>query len=427
MTATRISRVATLAVAGLVWALAASALWRTKVPADLHLPRLDPLTVFGAGTVRAGERYERFFEYEWLLGTVVKVLALVVMVQRGPRLARSLGLGRVNAGLITGVVVTAVLWAVSLPFDIAAGWWQRRHGISTENWGTIVFSPWGTLLSTTSRTVIVLAIVLLLAKRFARNWWIAAATILLGLGLLLQFLLPYANRIGTHPIGSPQLAAAVVRLKAREHAGDPAVRVQPVSGQTTAANAYAIGIGPSSSVFIWNTMLDGRFTSREVRFVVGHELAHLARLHLWKGIAWGGLIGIPLLAAVALVTGRRGGLRNPGTVPLALLTVTVLQLAVTPFTNAVSRRYEAEADWVGLQGTQDPAAAKGLFKGFARTDLQDPNPPGWAHVFLDDHPPLLTRVEQAEAFQRQMRASAVGPGGRFGEVPNSFLRRPLRK
>jgi STE24 endopeptidase len=216
-------------------------------------------------------------------------------------------------------------------------------------------------------------------------------------------------------------------VEAREHAGNPAVRIQKVHDQTTAANAYAIGIGSSSSVFIWDTMLDGRFTPREVRFVVGHELAHLARLHLWKGIAWGALIGIPLLAGVAFVTGRRGGLRNPETVPLALLTITLLQLALTPLTNTVSRRYEAEADWVGLQGTQDPEAAKGLFKGFVRTDLQDPDPPGWAHVFLDDHPPLLTRVEQAEAFQRQSRSSAVGPGGRFGEVPNSFLRRPLRE
>jgi Zn-dependent protease with chaperone function len=403
MTATRISRVATLAVAALVWALAAAALWRTKVPADLHLPRLDAKTVFGADAVRAGERYSRFFDYEWLLGTLVGVLALVVMVRRGPRLARSLGLGPVNAGLITGVVVITVLWAVSLPFDIAAGWWARRHGISTEDWGTIILSPWAGLLGATFATVIVLAILLLLAKRFARNWWIGAATILLALGFVLQFVLPYANRIGTHPIRSQQLAIAVERLKAREHAGDPPVRIEPVQDKTTAANAYAIGIGPSSSVFIWDTMLDGRFKPREVRFVVAHELAHLARLHLWKGLAWGALIGIPLLAAVALVTGRRGGLRNPATVPLALLTITLLQLALSPFTNTISRRYEAEADWVGLQGTQDPEAAKGLFKGFATADLQDPDPPGWVHVFLDDHPPLLTRVEQAEAFRAQRR------------------------
>jgi STE24 endopeptidase len=403
MTATRISRVATLAVAALVWALAAAALWRTKVPADLDLPRLDPQAVFGADVVRAGVRYERFLDYEWLLGTIVTLVALVVMVRRGPRLARSLGLGRVNAGLITGVVVTTVLWAVSVPFDLAAAWWERRHGISTEDWGTIILTPWEGLLGTTFATVVVLAIFLLLAKRFARNWWIGAATALFVLGLVLQFVLPYVNRYGTHPIRAPKLAAAVKQLEVREHAGHPTVRVEPVSDQTSAANAYAIGIGPSSSVFIWDTMLDGRFTTREVRFVIGHELAHLARLHLWKGIAWGVLIGVPLLAAIAFVTARRGGLRDPANVPLALLTLAVLQLALTPFTNTVSRRYEAEADWVGLQGTRDPEAAKGLFRGFAKADLQDPDPPGWVHVLLDTHPPLLTRVEQAEAYKRVAR------------------------
>jgi STE24 endopeptidase len=403
MTATRISRVATLAVAALVWAFAAAALWRTKVPADLQLPRLDAQSVFGADAVRAGIRYERFVDYAWLVGTIVSLVVLLVMVRRGPRLARSLGLGRVNAGLITGVVVTTVLWAVSLPFDFAVAWWERRHGISTEDWGTIIFTPWGGLLATTFGTAVVLAVFLLLAKRYARSWWIGAAAFLLVLGFAAQFALPYVNRYGTDPIGAPKLAAAVKQLEAREHTGHPTVRVEQVSDQTTAANAYAIGLGPSSSVFIWDTMLDGRFTTRELRFVIGHELAHLARLHLWKGIAWGVLIGIPLLAAVAFVTGRRGGLRNPGTVPLALLTITVLQLALAPFTSAVSRRYEAEADWVGLQGTQDPEAAKGLFKEFVRTDLQDPSPPGWVHVFLDDHPTPLTRIEQAEAYKRLRR------------------------
>jgi len=44
-----------------------------------------------------------------------------------------------------------------------------------------------------------------------------------------------------------------------------------------------------------------------------------------------------------------------------------------------------------------------FFKEFVVTDLQDPAPPGWAHIFLDDHPPPLTRVEQADAFERLNR------------------------
>lgn len=403
MTAIRIGRVATLAVLAALWVIAATLLWRTKVPADLQLPSLDANAVFGPKAVRAGERYERFLDLNWLLGTIATLVTLLVMVRRAPRLASSLGLGRVNAAIITGVVVITVVWAVSIPFGLAAAWWRRRHGISTESWDSIVFSPWGALLGETFAAVVALGILLLFAKRFARNWWLAGGLLLLAIAFGVQFAFPYVNRLGTHPVRSQRLATVVERLEQREHAGDPTVRVEPVHDQTTAANAYAVGLGPSSSIFIWDTLLDGRYSLREVRFVVGHELAHLARKHLWKGIAWAGLIGLPILAAAAFVTRRRGGILEPGVIVLALLTVVVLQLALTPFTNAVSRRYEAEADWVSLVSTRDPQAARGLFREFVVTDLQDPDPPAWAHVLLDTHPPPLTRVEQAEAFRSLSR------------------------
>lgn len=404
MTATRIVRPATLAVAAVtVWAVAATFLWRTKVPADLHLPSLDAREVFGAHAVRAGTRFDRFFEIEWVLETLTSLAVLLVLARRGPRLARSLGLGPVNAGLISAVLVGVVLWTVSLPFGFASAWWSRRHGILQQSWVSIVFEPWGTLLGSTFVTALVFAVLLLLAKRFARSWWIGAGIVIFALAFVLQLVFPYLQRLGTHPVRSPELAAQIETLERREHVGRPTVRVVPMQDETTAANAYAIGIGPSRGIFIWDTMLDGRFTSGEVRFVVGHELGHLARWHIWKGIAWGALIGFPLLALVALVTGRRGGLRNPGTVPLALLTLSVAGVVVTPFTNTVSRRYEAEADWMALNATRDPASARGLFKEFVETDLQNPDPPGWVHVFLENHPSALVRVEQAEAWRRLNR------------------------
>ena len=266
-----------------------------------------------------------------------------------------------------------------------------------------MFSPWGGLLRTTLMTVIVLAVVLTLAKRLAQSWWIPAAAIVLGLAVLLQLLTPYLQRLGAHRVRSPAFAGEIRRLEDREHVGRPSVRIVPMRHQTTAANAFAIGIGPSRGIFIWDTMLDGRFTPREVRFVVAHELGHLARWHIWKGIAWGGLIGIPILALVAFVTGRRGGLRNPAAVPLAFLTITAAGVATAPLVNAVSRRYEAEADWMALTATRDPAAARGLFKGFVTTDLQNPAPPAWVNVFLEDHPSALWRVEQADAWARLNR------------------------
>jgi STE24 endopeptidase len=340
---------------------------------------------------------------EWLVATPAMLAVLAVFLVRGPRLARRLGLGPVNAGIVTAVFITVVVWAVSVPFDIAASWWSRRHGILQRSWSSIVFEPVGGLVRTTISTTIVIAVVLLLAKRLPQTWWLAAGGIVLVLALGLQFVVPYAQRIGTHPVRSPQLSAQIRTLEQREHVGRPVIRVAPVSGETSAANAFSIGIGPSRSVIIWNTLLDGRFTPREVRFVVGHELGHLARWHIWKGIAWGILFGLPIFGLVAFVTGRRGGLRRPENVPLALFTLALAGLAITPLANAVSRRYEAEADWMAVQATRDPGAGRALFQDFVRTDLQNPDPPGWVNVLLEDHPSALRRVEQVEAWRRLHR------------------------
>jgi STE24 endopeptidase len=400
-TATRIVRPATIAVVALaVWALATVLLLRTKVPGDLSPPQLDPRRVFGAEAVRAGARFDRFFDYEWLLATLTTIAVLGVYLRRGPRLARALPLGAVNAGIVTAVFISVVVWAAGLPFDYAASWWSRRHDILQRSWASIVFEPLGTLVRTTISTTIVVAVALLLAKRLPRMWWLAAAGVVLVLAVGVQFALPYLNRVGTHPVRSHALAGQIRRLENRERVGRPVVRIAPVADETSAANAYSIGIGPSRTVIIWNTLLDGRFSPREVGFVVAHELGHLARHHIWKGIAWGVLFGVPIFGLVGYVTGRRGGLRRPENVPLALFTLALAGLVVTPLANAVSRHYEAEADWMAVQATRDPGAGRALFVDFVRTDLQNPDPPGWVTLFLEDHPSALARVEQVEAWRR---------------------------
>jgi STE24 endopeptidase len=403
MTATRIVKVATLAVAGVFWLLAGAVLWRTKVPADLHLPSLDEHAIFGARLVHRAQRYELFLDLDWLLSTIAGLAVLVWMVRRGPRLARSLGLGRVNAGIVAGAVTLTVLWAVSLPFGVASQWWEHRHGISEQSYAAVLGVAWAGLLVTTLVGFVILAGFLLLAKKLGAWWWAAAAPLLVAIFAALQLGIPYVLTLGTHPLHDAKLSTEIKQLERREGAGHPAVREETVSDRTTAANAYSIGIGPSKRVVFWDTLLDGRFTDHEVRFVAAHELAHLARHHIAKSVAWFALFVVPILGVAAFVTERRGGLRNPGNVPLLLLGIVVAQLVASPLRNAISRRYEAEADWVALNATRDPAAARGLFRLFSHTSLEDPSPPGWAHVMLDDHPTALVRLEQAEAWRRLNR------------------------
>jgi STE24 endopeptidase len=394
MTATRIVRGATIAVGAGVWVVLAALLWRTTVPSNLRLPHLDETAIFVPSLVRRAEHFERFLDWDWVVSTVVALGAYAAMVPRGRVLAPRLGLGSVNAGIVVGVLTFVVVWAATLPFALAATWWERRYGISRESYGAALGAAWGRLLGTTMVVVVVLAIVLTLARRLGRRWWLAAGPAIAVVFVGLQLVAPFLLTLDTHPVRSARLKADIRTLERREHAGDPPVRIDDVGGRTTAANAFSVGVGPTERVVIWSTLLDGRFTADEVRFVIGHELGHLARNHILRGAGWFALLVLPVL----LVTAYAADLRRPGAVPLALLVIALCQLALLPLRNELTRRYEREADWIGLNGTRDPAAARGLFVGFVRTSLQDPSPPGWVHVLLDDHPTPLQRVEMARAW-----------------------------
>jgi STE24 endopeptidase len=181
------------------------------------------------------------------------------------------------------------------------------------------------------------------------------------------------------------------------------VDVEEVSDLTTQPNAFAAGIGPTERIVLFDTLLDGRFDDDEVEVVVAHEFAHIARNHIPKGLGWSVLLAFPIAFLVAEITRRRGGLGDPAVLPYAALVLVFINLVISPAVNEISRRYEAEADWVALEATRDVDGAQGLFEGFATEALSQPDPPRWWHIVFGTHPTLMERIEMAEAFERRGR------------------------
>ena len=378
--------------------LAASVLWRTKVPAELDLPALDAREYFSAAELRRTARYERFLRVNTLVSLAAALVALVVLALRGPRLARGLGLGRIGSGIVVGMVTLTVLWFVDLPFAVAARWWQERHGLAEGTYVDWLLEPWAELLAGVGFACLTIVIVMGLAARFRRRWWVAGAPAFVALALVFSFFFPLLLQIDAHRLRDRALARDARALARKIGAEGTPVRVQEVGDLTKQANAFAVGLGPTEGVFLWDTLLDGRFKPGEVRVVLAHEFAHIAREHLWKGIAWFALFALPGAFLIAEVTRRRGGLAEPGVLPFGLLVLVVIQLALLPASNLVSRRYEAEADWIALQATRDAASARRLFERFSRTSLGQPDPPTWSYVLLDTHPTTMQRIALAESF-----------------------------
>lgn len=394
----RLAKSATLVLLAAGWVAAGWLLWQTSVPTDLHLPHVDPRSEFSARVLHRSARFDGFLRWESVVATVVQLAVLAVLVRLGPRLARAFELGRVGKGVMVGAVATLAVWAVGLPFGLVGLWWGRRYELEKQDYLGWLLAQWPSLLGQVVGLTIVLTILLVLAGWLKRRWWLVAGPLLVGVGALLVFVLAYVQTIGTRAPHRTRLTAEVRELARREGVGSTPLRIENVSDETRAANAETIGIGPSARVVIWDTFLTGAFSRAEIKVVAAHEFGHVAHRHIWKGIGWSALITIPGFFVLSEITRRRGGMARPENVPLALLVIAVFNLAVTPFTNAVSRRYEAEADWSALRATRDPAAAEDLFRKFASIDLQQPRPPVWSYVWIDDHPTLVQRIAMAKAW-----------------------------
>lgn len=370
------------------------------MPGDLVLPDVAPESLVPGPALERAERYERFLRIELVASQLVLLAVLGLYARSGVRFVRESAAGRIGTGMLLGMLGLALAWLSQVPFRLVEVWWERRYDQTDVGYVESLFVNWFALGAEFLFVSLALVIVMTLAGRFPRRWWIGAAPAFVALGLLFAFVLPYLFE--TEP-ADPWLRADATRYAAAQGIEPVRVAVEDVSEYTEAPNAYAAGLGPTRRVVLWSTLLDGRFSRDEVRVVLAHELAHHSRRHVLEGLAWYALLSVPGTWLVAVATRRRGGAGNPAAIPLALLVVVALQLLALPVENAVSRHMEREADWVALETTGKPDAARALFRAFTTEALADPDPPVWSRVLFDSHPPPVERAALAAAWRERER------------------------
>ena len=382
------------------WLIAASILWQNDVPDDLALPAVE--VSLSKSELDRAERYETFMRWSFIASQLVLVAVLALYAWRGARFARESAAGRIGTGMLLGMIGLALVWLSQLPFQLVELWWQRRYGLWETGYLAWFFENWVVLGVEFLFICFWLLVTMALGALLRKRWWLAATPVFVSLALLFSFVFPYL--VPSQTAAPADLERDAARYAKQQGIDEVAVVVEEVSEFTDAPNAQAAGLGPSRRIFFWDTLLDGRFSDAQVRVVLAHELAHHSRNHLWEGLAWYALLSIPILGVVARATRHRGGIYEPRAVPIALLALVVTGLALQPFSSAVGRQMESEADWIALETTRDPDAARGLFTAFAREALEDPTPPVWAHQAFASHPSLEERVAMAEAWKRRRAA-----------------------
>jgi Zn-dependent protease with chaperone function len=94
----------------------------------------------------------------------------------------------------------------------------------------------------------------------------------------------------------PGLAAIVEECRARLRVGP----VQTYVIRHRELNAYTFGLADPNVIVLHSALFDV-MDADEMRFIIGHELGHVALGHTWLNTLVGGMAGVPMPAGAALI------------------------------------------------------------------------------------------------------------------------------
>jgi STE24 endopeptidase len=387
----------------LVAALGGLAAWLWQADLPPRVPHLAAGAVFTPAQIHRASGY-RGPQYLLAVAALVGGPAAGLAWARWGRTCAPRRLPPAAAGGVAAAVAATVAAGALLPLGYVDHVRAVNAGLdlrSTAAWArdaALGLAAW-------AAGVAVAYTVCLAIGRRAREPWLAVgvtAWIAVAAFVLVQPVAVDPLFASTRPLHDLALRTLVRSVEHQVGARPGSVSVSDASARTTEENAFVDGVGPTERLVLYDTVLRNAPPDR-TRALLAHELAHVKRRHTLKGVLWFGVLGLPALWAVLAVAGRaarRRGLQgalDPRAAPLVVAGLLVAAALLTPVQNAISRRYEAEADWVALRATGDGAGMAGLQKRLALADLSNPDPPGWAVAFLFDHPPVMERIAVARA------------------------------
>ncbi|HET7923036.1 MAG TPA: M48 family metallopeptidase [Gammaproteobacteria bacterium] len=307
------------------------------------------------------------------------------------------------------IILTAIL---SFPWSLYQDFFrEHQYGLSNQSFGQWMGDEFKGLLVGLILGTIALTIVYAVIRKTPRNWWLWGAVVLIVFGIFSATIAPvYISPLfNTYkPLPDSTLKSQILSM-ARAN-GIPAenVYVFDASKQSKRISANVSGMFGTTRISL-NDNLMNRSTPAEIKAVMGHEMGHYVLNHVYKGIAFFGIIIIIGFALVQWAFGRvqarygeRWGVRGVADVaglPLLIALFSVYMFLMTPVNNTLTRSAEAEADMFGLNAAREP-------DGFAQAALQLSEyrkmHPGPIEEFVFfDHPSGWNRIHRAMLWKEQ--------------------------
>jgi STE24 endopeptidase len=179
-----------------------------------------------------------------------------------------------------------------------------------------------------------------------------------------------------------------------------------LSKTTKKANAAFTGMGKTKRIILGDTLLEN-FTVDEIEAVFAHEVGHYVHKHIYIGIIVSTISSFlsfylaDFFYVKVLPLFSFSNISDPAALPLLFLILSLITLIITPFSNALSRKHERQADLYALQNINNPESFKTSMIKLSDLNLSNQEPHPLVEFFFYSHPSIKKRVAFAENFAGQ--------------------------
>lgn len=178
-----------------------------------------------------------------------------------------------------------------------------------------------------------------------------------------------------------------------------------LSKDTKKANAGFTGIGRSKRIILSDTLIE-HFTPDEIAVIFAHEMGHYKKRHIVKSIVLGTVsifLSFFLCGELYRLTLAELGYNNVydiAAIPILFFYLTIFSLVTMPLSNALSRKYEREADRYALDATRDKNSFISSMEKLADLNLADRDPNPVTEFMFYSHPSIKKRIAFARSHAR---------------------------
>ena len=365
---------------------------------------------------KQSQRYTKARTRLGVLSSGVNLLLLLLFILLGGfpwlhQLVSSFDLPWIATGLLFLGLLALAQDVLDLPFELYHTFrLEQSFGFNRMTPATFVADKIKTYGLSLAIGVPIMAGVLLFFRSFPELGWLYAWGLVAAVSLVLhylgpRFILPLFNTF--QELQDGELRSRIQEYADRVGFDVAGIYVMDGSKRSSKSNAFFTGLGRKKRIALFDTLLE-KHSPSELLAVLAHEVGHFKLGHIVKSIALNLLKMGLLLWLLSLFIGYEplysafGMQSTPiyaGLVFFFLL-YTPLSLALSLGINALSRRFEFQADAFAARTANSPEDLVQALKRLSTDNLSNLTPHPLLVLLEYSHPPVLQRIRALQALEK---------------------------